>query len=165
MQNINSEYDIPLQPYGPRGLDWFELVDLNFDGIKELAVLTGIWDNGTNAYYDFWQYDTLTSKYIYSEIFTNSFNCNYDIDEFRKTITTYTLDNRIGNEFTEEYYIIMDGLPQLMRSIQQKIAPNGDLPKKEREFIRILSVRKDEKMIVKEYRGTWDELEKLIPTE
>jgi hypothetical protein len=166
MQNINSEYDIPLQPSGPEGLDWFELVDLNFDGVKELAILTGIWDNGTNAYYQFWQYDTSTSKYIYSEIFTNSFNCNYDIDEFRKTITTYTLDNRIGNEFTEGYYIIKDGIPQLMRSIQQKIAPNGDLPKKKTEFIRTLSVRVNEKMIVeKEYRGTWDELEKLIPTE
>jgi hypothetical protein len=159
IQSIKSEYgyDAPLLVRGESNL-LFRIEDINLDGNKDLVILNYILENGTNASYNFFIFNPDSNKYFFNEKISSLLQCNYSIYPDTRTIQTFTLNNRLGSNFTKNIYEVNDSTFTLLRTIKQFLNPDGE------GLIRTLRVYKHDSLVsYKKYVGKWEELEKLLP--
>ena len=86
-------------------------IDANFDGYKDLQILSNCGATG-NCSYDFFLYDPVTSQFVHNEFLTNNL-CSPEFDAKKKQITTHS--NGSASDWQNETYQYEDGHYTLIR--------------------------------------------------
>jgi hypothetical protein len=108
----------------PRGEDWFRLVDLNFDGYRDLYVLTN-WGATGNDQGCIWLYDPGTKRFGYSPEFSNL--GTFTLDPAHKTIITWSNGGMAGAVHSADKYKVDSNRPVLIYNERQ----DWDMEKKQ----------------------------------
>jgi hypothetical protein len=108
----------------PRGYDWFRAVDMNFDGYKDIYMLTG-WGATGNGSGCVWLYDPESSRFEFSKDFSEL--GRFTLDPATKTIVTHVNGGMAGTVFRAAKYIIEGDRPVSIITVAQ----DWDFDKKE----------------------------------
>ena len=100
----------------PRGSTWFRGVDLNFDGYKDIYILT-VWGATGNEFGCVWLYDPATERFDYSKEFSEL--STFTLDPATKTIITHGNGGMAGTIFTVGKYIVDNNRPVLVATVAQ----------------------------------------------
>jgi hypothetical protein len=100
----------------PKGSDWFRAEDMNFDGYKDVYVLTNWGATGNQLGY-IWLYDPASGHFEYSKEFSEL--GTLAIDHATKTITTHGNGGMAGRVFRAAKYIVQDNRPVLIITVAQ----------------------------------------------
>jgi hypothetical protein len=100
----------------PRGSHWFRAEDMNFDGYKDIYILTA-WGATGNEFGCVWLYDPETGRFDYSKEFSEL--STFTLDPATKTITTYGNGGRAGMVFHAAKYIVENNRPVLVTTEAQ----------------------------------------------
>ena len=95
----------------PRGEDWFRPVDLNFDGYRDIYVLTN-WGATGNDQGCIWLYDPANKRFEYSPEFSNL--GTFTLDPAHKTIITWANGGMAGAVHSADKYRVESNRPVLM---------------------------------------------------
>ena len=108
----------------PRGYDWFRAVDINFDGYKDIYMLTG-WGATGNQSGCVWLYDPEGSRFEFSKDFSEL--GRFTLDPATKSIVTHDNGGMAGTIFRAAKYVIEDNRPVAVATVAQ----DWDFDKKE----------------------------------
>jgi hypothetical protein len=86
-------------------------VDANFDGYKDLQILSNCGATG-NCSYDFFLYDPVTNQFVHNELLSNNL-CSPEFDAKKKQITTHS--NSSASDWENDVYQYQDGHYTLIR--------------------------------------------------
>jgi len=100
----------------PLDSDWFRTVDMNFDGYKDIYILTN-WGATGNESGCVWLYNRESARFEYSKEFSEL--GRFTLDPATKTITTYGNGGRAGTVFRAVKYVIEDNLPAPVITVAQ----------------------------------------------
>jgi hypothetical protein len=87
------------------------LVDANFDGYKDLQILSNCGATG-NCSYDFFIYDSVTNRFVHDEFLSNNL-CSPGFDAKKKQIVTHS--NSSASDWGSDTYQYEDGHFTLIR--------------------------------------------------
>jgi hypothetical protein len=107
-----------------RGSEWFRALDMNFDGYKDIYMLTS-WGATGNESGCVWLYDPKSSRFEFSKDFSEL--GRFTLDPATKTIVTHGNGGRVGTIFRAAKYIIEGNRPVSIITVAQ----DWDLDKKE----------------------------------
>ncbi|HXZ42081.1 MAG TPA: hypothetical protein VEG68_15155 [Terriglobales bacterium] len=107
-----------------RGSEWFRAVDMNFDGYKDIYMLTS-WGATGNESGCVWLFDPESSRFEFSKDFSEL--GRFTLDPATKTITTHSNGGRVGTVFEAAKYIIEGNRPVPTITVAQ----DWDFDKKE----------------------------------
>gem|GEM_PF-3403718 len=107
----------------PKGSKYFILEDLDFDGYKDLKILS-MWGATGNLFYKCWLYDPKEAKFIFDEALSDMGNPLPHPES--KTLTTRSTGGMAGCIFIEETYIYKDGKPVVIETIDQDYDQNDE---------------------------------------
>lgn len=96
--------------------DFFTLVDMNFDGYKDIGLLTS-WGATGNTYTSYWLFDPRTGTFVFSKEFSGL--GTETLDPKTKQITTHSNGGHAGMIFSESTYVVKDNKPVLIREVNQ----------------------------------------------
>jgi hypothetical protein len=122
---------------------WLEdsLIDINFDGYKDLLISIMKGGGGKNHIYGTWLFDTTNSKFILSPEFTGL--CNPEVDYTNKLIIETSLNGCGSQCYTINTYKILNNKLSKIKSIDQYWDDNTG------KFRRIIETYKNGKEIYK----------------
>ncbi len=92
----------------PRDSEWVRMEDMNFDGYKDIYVLTN-WGATGNESGCVWLYDPGTGRFDYSKEFSKL--ATYSLDPTTKTIITQDNGGRAGMVFRATKYAVKNNRP------------------------------------------------------
>jgi hypothetical protein len=98
----------------PRGSDWFRAVDMNFDGYKDIYVMT-TWGATGNEQGCVWLYDPESGRFDYSKEFSEL--STFMLDPATKTIATHGNGGRAGRIFRAARYAVESNRPVLVITV------------------------------------------------
>jgi hypothetical protein len=128
-----------------RGSDWFRAVDLNFDGYRDIYVLT-TWGATGNEYGCVWLYDPRSGRFDYSKEFSEL--SRFTLDPATKTITTHGNGGMAGMVYRAAKYVVQNNRPVLVMSESQ----DWDFDKKQFHCI-VKQLRGSEMVTVRDVWG------------
>jgi hypothetical protein len=86
-------------------------VDANFDGYKDLQILSNCGATG-NCSYDFFLYDPVANQFVHNEFLSNNL-CSPEFDAKKRQITTHS--NGSASDWENDTYRYEDGHYTLIR--------------------------------------------------
>jgi hypothetical protein len=141
--DFSEMQSVPKSP--PADYEWFRADDFNFDGYKDIYLMTN-WGATGNQNGCVWLYNTATKKFDYSKEF--SALSRYWLDPASKTILTFVTGGAAGRIHIVEKYKVEDNRPVLIWS------ENQDLDSQKREFHCVVQELRGKKMVtVRDERG------------
>ena len=100
----------------PRGSDWFRAEDINFDGYKDIFVMT-TWGATGNQFGCVWLYGPETGRFEFSKEFSEL--GRFVLNPATKTITTHSNGGMAGTIFRAAKYVIKDHRPVPVIAVAQ----------------------------------------------
>ena len=97
-----------------RGSEWFRAVDMNFDGYKDIYMLTS-WGATGNESGCVWLYDPDSGRFEYSKDFAEL--GRFTLDPATKTIVTHSNGGMAGTVFRAAKYLIEDNRPVAIATV------------------------------------------------
>lgn len=101
----------------PRGEEWFRAVDFNFDGYRDIYVLTN-WGATGNNQGCIWLYNSESKRFEYSPEFSNL--GTFTLDPAHKTIITWGNGGMAGAVHSADKYKVQNNHPVLIYSERQE---------------------------------------------
>lgn len=98
------------------GLEWFRAADINFDGYKDIYILTN-WGVTGNQFGCVWLYNTATGSFDFSSAFSQLETMTLHPES--KTITTFSNNGNAGNDFHAAKYAVENNRLVLIMQIAQ----------------------------------------------
>jgi hypothetical protein len=135
----------------PKGSDWFRAEDMNFDGYKDVYLLTN-WGATGNQLGCIWLYDPASGQFEYSKEFSDL--GTLAIDPATKTITTHGNGGIAGRVFRAGKYIVQDNRPVLIITVAQ------DYDFKTKKYHCIVQQRHEGRLVT--IRDVWGRAEKRL---
>jgi hypothetical protein len=125
-QPVQSLEDCELSEMeAPRsGSEWFRVVDMNFDGYKDIYMLTS-WGATGNESGCVWLYDPESRRFEFSKDFSEL--GRFTLDSATNTIVTHDNGGRVGTIFRAARYVIQGNRPVPIITVAQ----DWDFDKKE----------------------------------
>ena len=99
-----------------RGSEWFRAVDMNFDGYKDIYILT-CWGATGNESGCVWLYDPESRRFAFSKDFSEL--DRFTLDPATKTIVTHSNGGMAGTVFRATKYLIEDNRPVAIATVAQ----------------------------------------------
>ena len=137
MQHLTGCEWVGMEP-PPRGEDWFRAVDFNFDGYKDIYVLTD-WGATGNSQGCIWLYNPATMQFDYSPEFSNL--GTFTVDPAQKTIITWANGGMAGGVHSADKYKVENNRPVLIYNERQ----DWDMEKK--QFHCVIAELQGNKMV------------------
>ncbi len=100
----------------PRNADWFRAVDMNFDGYKDIYILTN-WGATGNEQGCVWLYDRESGRFEFSKEFSEL--GRFEVDPKTKTITTHSNGGAAGTIFQAAKYAVQEEHLVLLLTVAQ----------------------------------------------
>lgn len=133
-----------------RGADWFRADDFNFDGYRDIYLMTGAGATG-NQSGCVWLYNPATGGFDFSKEFTEVTASRHRIDSEARTILTFEREGMAGLAHTASRYKVENNLPVLIWSEWQ------DWDREKKQFHCVVEERRGSKMVttLDKWGGTW----------
>lgn len=114
----------PMEPIQAEDNFYFEAEDINFDGLKDIYLITSI--GSANAYADYWIYSKSDEHFNYLGNFPI-----FKIDNKSKTLSTYERHGSGGMEYEKKIFMFLDNELKVIESEEQHREKN------KRNFLKI----------------------------
>jgi hypothetical protein len=128
----------------PRNSDWFHTDDINFDGYRDIYLMTN-WGATGNHHGCIWLYNSRTGKFDYSKKFSQL--SSYWLDPASKIIRTFDKGGMAGQVYTANQYKVEGDQPILFWSEKQ------DWDSDKKQFHCLLHERRNGAMVTT--RDVW----------
>lgn len=111
-----EDCEFPDMEAPPRGSEWFRALDMNFDGYKDIYMLTS-WGATGNESGCVWLYDPESGRFEFSKDFSEL--GRFTLDPATKTIITHGNGGMAGTVFSAAKYIIEGKRPVPIITVAQ----------------------------------------------
>ncbi len=137
MQHLTGCDWVGMEP-PPRGQDWFRAVDFNFDGYRDIYVLTD-WGATGNSQGCIWLYNAAAARFEYSKEFSDL--GTFTLDPANKTIITWANGGMAGAVHSAEKFKVDRNRPVLIYFERQDWDPG------KKQFHCFVTERRENQMV------------------